>query len=93
MTTRQWLIVVVVSALVLFLIVMERRASFYHRRAYEHYVLAGKTTRWNTLNLRQSPAETYHLRMMQKWMDAQWHPWVSVEPDPPPPEPDFLKGP
>jgi hypothetical protein len=88
MTTRQWIIVVVAVALALFLVMMERRASSYHRRAQEHYVLAGKPSQWETRELRMSRNKTYHIKMMQKWMDAQRHPWISVEPDPGPPEPE-----
>ena len=88
MTTRQWIIVVAAMALVLFLVEMERRAFFYHRRAHEHYLLAGRRSRWESLDLELSNNKKYHIKMMHKWMYARQHPWISVEPDPPPPEPD-----
>ncbi len=87
MTTRRWMLVVLVMAFGALVVSMERRASAYRRRAYEHYVLSGGNLRWKMLDLRPSENRKYHLRMMQKWLDAQRHPWISVEPDPPPPEP------
>jgi hypothetical protein len=88
MTTSHCVIAVIAMALGFFLAVMGRRASLYHRRAYQHYVLAGKPLRWETAELRLSRIEMYHIKMMQKWMEARWHPWDSVDPDPPPPEPE-----
>jgi hypothetical protein len=37
---------------------------------------------------RQRPeVAAYHVRMREKWEQAADHPWLPVEPDPPPPEP------
>ena len=88
MTTRRWMIVVLAMAFAALIVELERRASVYHRRAYEHYVLAGGRLRWKEIQLRSTENRTYHMTMMRKWLDAQRHPWISVEPDPPAPEPE-----
>ncbi len=84
MTTRGWMIVVLGMAFAVLFVELERRASVYHRRAYEHYRhMAG--LRWKVIELRSSDKRTYHMKMMRKWLDAERHPWLLVEPDPPEP--------
>jgi hypothetical protein len=88
MTTRRWMIVVLAVAFAALVVELERRASVYHRRAYEHFVLAGGALRWKEIELRSSENRAYNMKMMRKWLAARQHPWIFVEPDPPPPEAD-----
>ncbi len=82
-----------------FLSAMDRRVAYLVRAAEYHEKQAALANRGREEFLEgglvrgfpPTPKETrlreFHKRMAEKYRQAAWHPWLSVEPDPMPPEP------
>jgi hypothetical protein len=99
MTIRRWIVIVTISANLLGVAIevnRERRRASHYRSITHGYSIAEKLNRGQMVTLPsgrivQSAASPelsgYYAEMQRKYERAASYPWLSLEPDPPIPEP------
>jgi hypothetical protein len=99
MTTRRWMIVILMVALIFGAFSMAQRRAYFQDLAVSHWMVASRiflSRTWvpgpdGKMHLSPLPEKLkrrweYHDTMSSKYEHAAAHPWLLVEPDPPPTE-------
>ncbi len=86
-TVRRMMIAVAVIALVQWVVSMRQRSAIYHQRAEAYAWLAGDKAFSGSLAdlLAERECDKWAREMEKKYRRAARYPWLSVEPDTPPP--------
>src|SRR3954452_10002095 len=93
-TVRRMMVAVMVVAIALAAVPLKRRSDEFRRRAAVHAWLSqpGGGSYMGDLDQLRREVEMfrrYHSGMRRKYEYLAWHPWLSADPDPPPPAVSF----